>query len=111
MTPCPTSVSALAKGQFFWHDFVMQRTKRLTDAYRFPGFRPRSRVVGIFGDPVACLIALYRRGKKPSAQPAGRLAGRIMIGDCAGSAISPVAIGGSIWNWRLVESSVGSVAG
>jgi transposase len=41
-----------------------KRVRRLWDAYTFPGFRPRSTVRGIFGDPKARIITLVRRSKK-----------------------------------------------
>ena len=45
----------------------MQKHRRLRDAYCFPGFRPASTVVGIFGDPKARVIRLHRREKKRCA--------------------------------------------
>jgi hypothetical protein len=42
----------------------MIKPKRLTDAYRFPGFRPEQKVVGIFGDPKARVLRLKRTEKK-----------------------------------------------
>jgi hypothetical protein len=41
-----------------------RRPRRLWDAYRFPGFRPSSTVIGIFGDPLARILTLTRRSKK-----------------------------------------------
>src|SRR5438445_1406286 len=35
------------------HDAPMAKLKRLLDLYRFPGFVPRPKVRGIFGDPRA----------------------------------------------------------
>jgi len=55
--------------------FVMRRTKHLTDAYAFPGFRPLRTVKGLFGDRFARVIVLKRRGKKPSAGPVVRSIG------------------------------------
>ena len=48
------------------------KPKRLSDAYRFPGFRPRAMVRGIFGDRKARVITLVRRSKKRPAARAGR---------------------------------------
>ena len=45
----------------------MRKHKRLTDAYRFPGFTPSETVKGVFGDPKARVIELKRRQKKLSA--------------------------------------------
>ena len=36
----------------------MAKLKRLLDIYRFPGFVPRPKVRGIFGDPRAVVITL-----------------------------------------------------
>ena len=41
----------------------MGRVRRLVDAYRFPGFRPRAAVRGVFGNPKVRIIRLERRGK------------------------------------------------
>jgi hypothetical protein len=53
----------------------MAKLKRLLDIYRFPGFVPRPKVRGIFGDPLAVVITLQRRRKKRSA---GSAAGKRM---------------------------------
>src|SRR5262245_31814118 len=45
---------------------------RLADACRFPGFRPRAMLHGVFGDRKARVITLVRRSKKRSAARAGR---------------------------------------
>jgi hypothetical protein len=45
----------------------MGKLKRLVDAYRFPGFRPHTRVKGKFGDPYALIVTLDRRQKKRHA--------------------------------------------
>jgi len=42
----------------------MDRKRRLLDEYKFPGVRPRSEIQGIFGDPKARIIRLYRTEKK-----------------------------------------------
>ena len=44
-----------------------KRQRRLQDAYAFPGFRPQTKVRGLFGDVKARVIALIRRSKKRSA--------------------------------------------
>lgn len=38
----------------------MGKQRRLLDEYHFPGFRPRSEIQGIFGDPCAWVIRLKR---------------------------------------------------
>lgn len=42
----------------------MQKIRTLVDEYKFPGFRPRATLKGIFGDPYARVITLVRRQKK-----------------------------------------------
>src|SRR5437870_4771912 len=47
-----------------WHDCAMRLPRprrRLSDSYRFPGFRPLPTVVGIFGEPGARVVTLVRR--------------------------------------------------
>jgi hypothetical protein len=39
----------------------MGKKRSLLDGYQFPGYRPRARVKGIFGDPKARVIRLERR--------------------------------------------------
>ena len=46
------------------------RRRRLSDAYRFPGFIPKEAVGGIFGEPGSRIVHLERAGKKLSADPA-----------------------------------------
>lgn len=41
----------------------MGRERRLVDVYRFPAFRPRAAVRGVFGDPNASVVRLERREK------------------------------------------------
>lgn len=41
--------------------------RRLTDSYRFPGFKPCERILGVFGDSKARIVRLERTGKKLSA--------------------------------------------
>jgi len=44
----------------------MEKKRQLLDEYRFPGFRPRADVHGVFGDPKARVIRLERTQKKRS---------------------------------------------
>jgi hypothetical protein len=37
--------------------------RRLSDSYRFPGFRARQTVIGIFGEPGVRIVTLVRRSK------------------------------------------------
>jgi hypothetical protein len=41
-----------------------RKRKRLSDAYRFDGFRPLEELDGVFGDPFARVITLVRPSKK-----------------------------------------------
>jgi len=78
----------------------MRKTKRLWDAYRFPGFTPEPEVSGIFGDPKALVIKLRRRGKKRFAEPADGHTGRFTTARCDGFGICRVATVASGWMWR-----------
>ena len=78
----------------------MRKTKRLWDAYRFPGFTPEHGVSGIFGDPKALVIKLRRRGKKRFAGPADGHTGRFTIARFVGCGIFPAGIGVFGWMWR-----------
>ena len=90
------------------HDCAMPLpgSRRLSDAYRFPGFRPLQTVVGIFGAPGARVVTLVRRSKKRRAGHAGALTEASTIARYAGSAISRVAACGSSWS----SSCAGSIA-
>jgi hypothetical protein len=90
--------------------FKAPKIRRLSDAYRFPGFRTLQRVHGIFGDPHARLIRLVRRGKKRFAAPAERFISAGTTGDCAEREICPAAATGSTWSWRCDGSIAGIVA-
>jgi len=78
----------------------MRKTKRLWDAYRFPGFTPEPEVLGIFGDPKALVIKLRRRGEKRFAEPADVHIGRFTTARCDGFGICLVATVASGWMWR-----------
>ena len=82
---------------------ALGRPRRLWDAYRFPGFRPSSTVIGIFGEPHARIITLTRRSK---TRPAGRGAGCSSAGtiaSVAASAISPVDAAGRLEVYELTR--------
>ena len=78
----------------------MRKTKRLWDAYRFPGFTPETEVSGIFGDPKALVIKLRRRGKKRIAEPADGYTGRFTTARCDRFGICRVATVASGWMWK-----------
>jgi hypothetical protein len=48
----------------------MNKRKRLSSAYQFPGFIPEENIRGVFGDPQAMVIRLKRIEKKRYAQNA-----------------------------------------
>jgi len=85
----------------------MRKQRRLSDSYRFPGFKPKQAVVGIFGDSHARVVALVRQGKKLPVVSVGRPAGLSMIERPAGFVISPAAILASTWSWKSGVSSAG----
>jgi hypothetical protein len=60
----------------------MIKQKRLSDAYRFPGFQPEQKVVGIFGDPKARVIGLKRIEKKHVVRTVAGSIGASMIAKC-----------------------------
>ena len=60
----------------------MVKRRRLSDAYRFPGFQPQQQVVGIFGDPKARVIRLKRIEKKLIVQTVVGSIGASMTTKC-----------------------------
>ncbi len=88
----------------------MRKHKRLTDAYRFPGWTPSQTVREVFSDPKARVIQLKRRQKKQSLQSAASRRGAFTTTRCGVSAIFPVATGASIWNWKFDASGVGGAS-
>lgn len=86
------------------------KLRRLSDAYRFAGFRPLAMVKGIFGDPQARLVSLIRRGKKQSAVVAvrRRRAGTTAAIDEFG--ICPVVVIAFTWRWKFAGWTAAGVA-
>ena len=84
----------------------MKKSKRLLDEYRFPGYRPRSAVKGIFGDHQARIITLVRRQKKLCVAVVGRRIRVSMTGKFGWSEIYRAVMPESIWPWRCGESIV-----
>jgi len=87
----------------------MEKQRRLLDEYRFPGYRPKARIRGVFGDPRARVIELKRIQKKRYGAAAERFIGVITTRSCGRYGIFPVGILGSIWRWRCGGFNVGSV--
>ncbi len=55
----------------------MEKQRRLLDEYRFPGYRPKATIRGVFGDPRARVIQLKKTQKKRYAVVVGRFIGVI----------------------------------
>lgn len=87
----------------------MKKAKRLTDAYRFPGFKPQQIIVGVFGDPRARVIKLNRVEKKHIVRNAERSILVFMTARCVVSAIFHAVTPGSTLSWKSVALSVGVV--
>lgn len=81
-------------------DKPRKRKRRLTDAYAFPGFRPKTLVRGVFGDPKARIVTLVRRSKKRSAVSVDGRSGAGMIDGRAKFAICPAATRAFIWSLK-----------
>jgi len=81
----------------------MRKKRRLLDEYRFPGFRPKAEINGIFGDPRARLIRLTRGQKK---QFAGSVEAPRKVSTTrkyAGYETCPAGMHESTWQWRFDE--------
>lgn len=78
----------------------MGKKRRLLDEYRFPGFRPRSEIQGIFGDPKTRVIRLERTQKKLHVVAAEKFIGIITTKQHAESGICPAEMPGYTWKWK-----------
>lgn len=87
-----------------------RKRKRLLDAYAFPGFRPLGMVKGIFGDPKARVITLFRRSKKHFAAPVVRCTPGGTTGRLGGFAICPAATRVFTWTSRSGAFTAGAAA-
>jgi hypothetical protein len=87
----------------------MEKQRRLLDEYRFPGYRPRAGIRGVFGDSRARVIQLDRTQKKRYVGVAEQSIGAITTRRYVGYGICPAEIPGSIWSWRYVGSIAGGV--
>lgn len=101
-----TKLFAIFKYVKIWHNYIMKKTKKLLDEYRFPGFRPLAAVQGKFGDNKARIIKLVRRQKKCFAASAAQSTKYFTIGKQSGSEICPAAMPGYIWKSKCGESIV-----
>jgi hypothetical protein len=84
----------------------MAKFKQLRDLYRFPGFMPQEGIRGIFGEPLAVVVALRRNRKKQSVLPAAKLTGPVTTNGLDVFGISPVATSVSIFFSLCAGSSV-----
>ena len=80
----------------------MRKHKRLWDTYRYPGFRPSTKVYGIFGDPKARVIELHRREKKRLVVPVGMFNKVGTIARSVELEICHAEIIASTWIWKSV---------
>jgi len=85
----------------------MSKKRSLLDEYRFPGFRPRATVKGIFGDPKARIIQLEQHQKKRFAVVAGRSITAITTRELGWSGTYLPEKRGSTCQWMCDESIVG----
>ena len=88
----------------------MGKKRRLLDEYQFPGFRPRSEIQGIFGDPKARVIRLKRTQKKRFADAVAQFIADTTTRKCNRHGICPAGMPGYIWKQRSGESTARSVA-
>jgi len=78
----------------------MEKKRQLLDEYRFPGFRPRSDVHGVFGDPKARVIRLERKQKKRSVDVAAKYTEAITTRRFGGYEICHVGMHAYTWRWK-----------
>jgi hypothetical protein len=78
----------------------MEKKRQLLDEYRFPGFRPRTDVHGVFGDPKARVIRLERKQKKQSVDVVGKYTEAITTRRFGGYEICHVGMHGYTWKWK-----------
>jgi hypothetical protein len=98
------------KGAIKLYDLWMDKKRRLLDEYQFPGFRPRSRIKGIFGDPRARIIRLERTQKKRHAVAAAPYIAVTTTKQYDAYGICPAGRSGYIWKWKSGESAANGVA-
>jgi hypothetical protein len=76
----------------------MKQPQTLSALFSVPGFRARSRLHGIFGDPHARLVVLVRRKKLPCAPAVGLGTGPSTTARRAECGIRMRRGGASIWH-------------
>lgn len=86
----------------------MGKKRHLLDEYRVPGYRPRAKVQGIFGDSRSRVIRLERRQKKQYADSVAQSIEVITTRKCVGYGIYRAGVHVFIWRQRFVEYCAGS---
>jgi hypothetical protein len=81
----------------------MAKKNRLLDEYCFPGFRPRAKVNGIYGDSHARVIHLKRHQKKHIVAPVEQLAKVFTTASLNERVTWGAAVNESIWNLKSAE--------
>src|SRR5262249_62004116 len=85
--------------------------RRLVEAYKYRGFRPRATVREVEGDAGTLIVGLDRRSKKPIAAVAAKSSGAGMTVGNGACAIWAVADTGVFWGSRRAAWSAGAAAG
>jgi len=85
--------------------------RHLSEAYKYPGFRPRATIREVEGDAGTLIVSLERRSKKPVAAAAAKSIGAGMTADTGGCAIWVAAAIGLFWSWTRAVSIAGVAAG
>jgi hypothetical protein len=85
--------------------------RRLVEAYKYPGFRPRATIGEVGGAPGTLIVRLERRSKKLVAAAAMRSAEAGMTVDDGTCAIWAVADTGLFWSSRRDEWTAAVAAG
>ena len=89
----------------------MKHPQTLSVLFSFPGFRSRSRLQGIFGDPHARLVVLVRRKKQPCAPAVGPGTAPSTTARHAGCGIPMPRAGVCIWHLSNGEWPARAVRG
>jgi len=89
------------------HDNKMGKKERLMDEYRFPGFRPKAEIKGIFGDSKARVVRLVRTQNNRCVVVVAQYIGAITTRRYVGYATCYVERCECIWRWRFGAFSVG----
>ena len=88
----------------------MRKLRSLKDEYQFPNFVPILPVKGIFGDPRAVVITLFRRGKKRAAVSAERVVDPITTNAPDVCVTCRAGTSGCISRWTCAGFNARSVA-